>query len=173
MEHRNLKRTNQKQIQRSFSSKPSFSHLRACSHDPINQLKFHIKIPNSKYSPNPNPTIILTLYNILVLYFLIDTKSRRLQANTAAGLSAIARNNRFNQDLIASKQGAVKGLVDLLNSKNPVCQVKAAIAIESLAVRNSNVQRLVEDVGAVKPLIRLLKIWSIEVKEQGTRILFE
>jgi hypothetical protein len=26
---------------------------------------------------------------------------------------------------------------------------------------------LVEDAGAVRPLIRLLKIWSIEVKEQG------
>ena len=98
----------------------------------------------------------------------LDANSRRLQANTASALSAIALCNRINQDLIASKGGAVNGLVELVNSKNPVCQVKAACAIESLAQGNSNVQRLIEDAGAVRPLIRLLKIWSIEVKEQGT-----
>ena len=38
-----------------------------------------------------------------------------------------------------------------------------------MAQSNVYVQRLVEDAGAVRPLIRLLKIWSIEVKEQGTR----
>lgn len=99
---------------------------------------------------------------------ILETNSKRLRANTASALSAIARGSRRNQDLIASIPGTVKGLVSLVNSKNSACQVKAASAIESLAQGNVNVQRLVEDAGAVRPLIRLLKIWSIEVKEQGT-----
>lgn len=104
----------------------------------------------------------------MLLYInVLDTNSKRLQANTAAALSAIARDSRINQDLIASKPGAIKGLVELVNSKNSVCQVKAASAIESLAQGNFDVQRLLEDAGAVRPLIRLLKIWSIVVKEQG------
>ena len=107
----------------------------------------------------------------VIFVFLIqipETNSKRLQANTAAVFSAIARDNHVNQNLIASVHGAVKGLVELVNSKNPVCQVKAANAIESLACGNVDVQAIIEDAGAVRPLIRLLKIWSIEVKEQGT-----
>jgi hypothetical protein len=102
-----------------------------------------------------------------ICFHVLETNSKRLQANTASALSAIARGSRINQDLIASIPGAVKGLVQLVHFKNSVCQVKAASAIESLAHGNFNVQRLVEDAGAVRPLIRLLKIWSIEVKEQG------
>jgi hypothetical protein len=108
---------------------------------------------------------------LLGYYCVVETNSKRLQANTASALSAIARGSHVNQNLIASIPGAVKGLVELAASKNSVCQVKAASAIESLAQRNVNVQRLVEDAGAVRPLIRLLKIWSIEVKEQGNTIL--
>lgn len=111
----------------------------------------------------------LPLYSTLLklVFHILETNSRRLQANTAAALSALTRGNCTNQDLIASIPGAVKGLVELVNSKNSVCQVKAASAIESLTQSNFSVQRLVEDAGAVRPLIRLLKIWSIEVKEQG------
>ena len=103
----------------------------------------------------------------LLIFHVLETNSKRLQANTASALSAIAHGNHTNQDLIASIPGAIKGLVELINSKNSVCQVKAASAVESLAHGNVSVQRLIEDAGAVRPLIKLLKIWSIEVKEQG------
>jgi hypothetical protein len=111
---------------------------------------------------------ISSSFGNIFVFRVLETNSKRLQANTASALSAIARDSRINQDLIASIPGAVKGLVELVSSKNSVCQVKAASAIESLAQGNFNVQKLVEDAGAVRPLIRLLKIWSIEVKEQGT-----
>ena len=115
---------------------------------------------------------VIHLVILLGYYCVVETNSKRLQANTASALSAIARGSHVNQNLIASIPGAVKGLVELAASKNSVCQVKAASAIESLAQRNVHVQRLVEDAGAVRPLIRLLKIWSIEVKEQGNATLY-
>ena len=101
----------------------------------------------------------------------VGTSSKRLQANTASALSAIAKGSHENQDRIASIPGALKGLVNLMNSKNALCQVKAANAIESLAQDNTEIQRLLEDRGAVRPLIKLLKVWSIPVKEQG-KVLF-
>lgn len=94
------------------------------------------------------------------------TKSKNLQANTAACLSSLAKNHRENQDLIVAS-GGVKPLVSLAKSTRTLCQVKAAGALESLATNNSEAQRDIDVADAQRPLIRLLKMWAIEVKEQG------
>lgn len=49
--------------------------------------------------------------------------------------------------------------------------MKAASALEALAENNPEAQGIVEQAEAAKPLIRLLKVWSIEVKEQGMFLL--
>ena len=68
-------------------------------------------------------------------------------------------------------KGAVKPLVCLAKSTKTLCQVKAASALESLATSNPEVQKEIDAADAQKPLIRLLKMWAIEVKEQGLCIL--
>jgi len=78
----------------------------------------------------------------------------------------LAKDHRENQDLVVAK-GAVKPLVSLAKSTKTLCQVKAASALESLAMSNSEAQKEIDAADAQKPLIRLLKMWAIEVKEQG------
>ena len=94
------------------------------------------------------------------------SKSKNLQANTAACLSALAKDHRENQDLIVRKR-AVKPLVTLAKSPKTVCQVNAASALEALATNNPEAQVEIDGADAQRPLIRLLKMWAIEVKEQG------
>ena len=45
--------------------------------------------------------------------------------------------------------------------------MKAASALESLASNNPEAQKEIDTADAQRPLIRLLKMWAIEVKEQG------
>ena len=78
----------------------------------------------------------------------------------------MAKDHRENQDLVVAK-GAVKPLVSLAKSTKTLCQVKAASALESLAMSNPEAQKEIDAADAQKPLIRLLKMWAIEVKEQG------
>lgn len=82
----------------------------------------------------------------------------------------MAKNHKENQDLVVAK-GAVKPLVCLAKSTKTLCQVKAASALESLATSNPEAQKEIDAADAQKPLIRLLKMWAIEVKEQGLCIL--
>ena len=49
--------------------------------------------------------------------------------------------------------------------------MKAASALESLAASNPEAQKEIDAADAQRPLIRLLKMWLIEVKEQGTCII--
>lgn len=57
--------------------------------------------------------------------------------------------------------------MSLAKSTKTLCQVKAASALESLAANNPEAQREIDAADAQRPLIRLLKMWAIEVKEQG------
>jgi len=82
----------------------------------------------------------------------------------------LTKDHRENQDLVVAK-GAVKPLVTLAKSTKTLCQVKAASALESLATSNPEAQKEIDAADAQKPLIRLLKMWAIEVKEQGVFIL--
>ena len=82
----------------------------------------------------------------------------------------MTKDHRENQDLVVAK-GAVKPLVSLAKSTKTLCQVKAASALESLATSNPEAQKEIDAADAQKPLIRLLKMWAIEVKEQGLCIL--
>ena len=104
-------------------------------------------------------------------YYPSGAKSKNLQANTAACLSALTKDHRENQDLVVAK-GAVKPLVSLAKSTKTLCQVKAASALESLATSNPEAQKEIDAADAQRPLIRLLKMWAIEVKEQGMHIIF-
>ena len=61
----------------------------------------------------------------------------------------------------------MKPLVKQLRNISSLCQVKAASALEALAEDNPEAQGIIDQSEAAKPLIRLLKVWSINVKEQG------
>ena len=111
-------------------------------------------------------TPYLCIYNHLT--WISGTRSKKLQANTAACLSVLAKNHKANQDLIVSKAG-VKPLVTLAKSIQTTCQVKAASALESLAENNPEAQQIIDAANAPLPLIRLLKLWNIEVREQGKK----
>jgi hypothetical protein len=100
------------------------------------------------------------------MYGFTGTYSKKLQANTAACLSALVKHHHDNQNLIITK-GAVKPLVKQLRNTSSLCQVKAATALEALAKDNPEAQDIIDQADAARPLIRLLKVWSIEVKEQG------
>lgn len=57
----------------------------------------------------------------------------------------------------------------LAKSIQTTCQVKAASALESLAENNPEAQQIIDAANAPLPLIRLLKLWNIEVREQGKK----
>ena len=61
----------------------------------------------------------------------------------------------------------MKPLVKLLRSKDSRCQLKAARALQALSEDNAYAQEDVDKHGAGKPLIRLLKLWDVNMKEQG------
>lgn len=58
-------------------------------------------------------------------------------------------------------------MVAMARSKSTTCQVKAASALEALAENNPKAQLVIDEADAPKPLIRLLKKWETEVKEQS------
>ena len=62
----------------------------------------------------------------------------------------------------------MKPLVNLLRSKDSRCQLKAARALQALAEDNQYAQEEIDKCDAGKPLIRLLKLWDVNMKEQGT-----
>ena len=61
----------------------------------------------------------------------------------------------------------MKPLVKLLRSKDSRCQLKAARALQALAEDNQYAQEEIDNCDAGKPLIRLLKLWDVNMKEQG------
>ena len=81
-------------------------------------------------------------------------------------MSALAKNHQTNQGLFIS-EGAVQPLVQLMRRQDSVCQLKAASALESLAEGNPSAQQEIDNYDAAKSLIRLLKLWAMEMKEQG------
>ena len=82
-------------------------------------------------------------------------------------MSALSHENKPNQDTFV-QEGAVSPLVRLLKSKDPRCQLKAACALQMLADENPFAQEEIDKCEAAKPLIRLLKLWAVNMKEQGT-----
>ena len=55
----------------------------------------------------------------------------------------------------------------LLRSKDSRCQLKAARALQTLSENNQYAQEEIDKCDAGKPLIRLLKLWDVNMKEQG------
>ena len=100
------------------------------------------------------------------LRFFAGSSSVRLQGNVAALVSALGYSNRPNQDHFI-REGAVTPLVKLLRSKDSRCQLKAARALQALAEDNEYAQEEIDKCDAGKPLIRLLKLWDVNMKEQG------
>ena len=65
----------------------------------------------------------------------------------------------------------MKPLVKLLKGKDSRCQLKAARALQALAEDNQYAQEEIDGCDSLKPLIRLLKLWDVNIKEQGTSFL--
>ena len=112
----------------------------------------------------------LFLFRHIISDCFAGSSSVRLQGNVAALVSALAHSNRPNQDHFIG-EGAVTPLVKLLRSKDSRCQLKAARALQALAEDNEYAQEEIDKCDAGKPLIRLLKLWDVNMKEQGTSLL--
>lgn len=128
-----------------------------------------------------NQTKIAEQGGIKPLVLLLDSELEHVLVNCVNALRVLCDGNHDNQTAVA-KSGAiailtqllsgVKPLVSLAKSTRTLCQVKAAGALESLATNNSEAQRDIDVADAQRPLIRLLKMWKIEVKEQGASALW-
>ena len=81
-----------------------------------------------------------------------------LKSSVSAAISAITHNNRANQ-LLALEQGLIQPVVELLKSRNMTVQVKAGLALESLALNNQTTQNAIIELDAVSYMIRLLEVY--------------
>lgn len=75
----------------------------------------------------------------------------------SAAISAIANKHPANQ-LMALEKGLIRLVADLLKSRNMTVQVKAALALESLAINNLITQSAIIELEAVSDMIRLLEV---------------
>ena len=100
----------------------------------------------------------------------LESTDKRLQANVAACVASLTRYHQPNQDALLSCGGLIY-LVSLLQSPDSVCQLNAANAIEAITENNVAAQDAVNKMNVTKPLIRLMKLWDISMKEQGRHTL--
>jgi hypothetical protein len=80
-----------------------------------------------------------------------------LKSSTAAAISALTYNN-YNNQIIALRKGLIKPVIELLKSRNMTVQLKACMAIESLAINNQLVQDEILKLDAESYMIRLLEV---------------
>eukprot|EP00253_Pinus_taeda_P004337 PITA_04337 len=95
----------------------------------------------------------------------LESTSTELQRNAAAQLRLYAKNNMENRIMIA-KVGAVKPLVSLLHSVDPLTQENAVTALLNLSLYENNKFEITE-AGAIKPLIHVLKSGTSTAKENA------
>lgn len=58
------------------------------------------------------------------------------------------------------EQGLIQPVVELLKSRNMTVQVKAGLALESLALNNPTTQNAIIELDAVSYMIRLLEVYT-------------
>ncbi|XP_054555904.1 ankyrin and armadillo repeat-containing protein isoform X5 [Talpa occidentalis] len=102
---------------------------------------------------------------IQYLITFLSSDSDVLKAVSSATIAEVARHNREVQDAMAM-EGAIPPLVALFKGKLSV-QLKGAMAVESLANKNPNIQKAFLEKSLTKYLLKLLKAFQIDVKEQG------
>ncbi|XP_004674502.1 PREDICTED: ankyrin and armadillo repeat-containing protein [Condylura cristata] len=102
---------------------------------------------------------------IQYLITFLSSDSDVLKAVSSATIAEVARHNREVQDAIAM-EGAIPPLVALFKGKLSV-QLKGAMAVESLANNNPHIQKAFLERSLTKYLLKLLKAFQIDVKEQG------
>ncbi|KAM9484134.1 ankyrin and armadillo repeat-containing protein isoform 3-T3 [Salvelinus alpinus] len=89
-----------------------------------------------------------------------------LQEEACAALAELAKGHRENQDTICGA-GAVAPLVLILRGRKIAAQVTAARALEAIADHNPAIQARFLKKSAAKHLLRLLKVFQVEAREQG------
>ena len=83
-----------------------------------------------------------------------------LKSSVAAAISSIVHNNYSNQNQ-ALNYGLIKPVVDLLKSRNMTVQLKACLALESIAMNNQKCQEEILNLGAEVYMIKLLEVFYI------------
>ncbi|KAK3108352.1 hypothetical protein FSP39_006134 [Pinctada imbricata] len=110
-----------------------------------------------------------------IIFFkeFLTLKSEILKATTAAAIAAIAAGNHKNQDALL-EAGVIEPLVMelIVKSSNETVQVKAANAVEALAQDNPGCQKEFLNRKAPKALLKLLKNFNVEVREQAASALW-
>lgn len=89
-----------------------------------------------------------------------------LKAVSSATIAEVSRDNKDVQNVVAL-EGAIPPLVALFKGKQVSVQVKGAMAVESLASYNPPIQKAFLEKSLSKYLLKLLKAFQIDVKEQA------
>ncbi|KAJ8403521.1 hypothetical protein AAFF_G00352930 [Aldrovandia affinis] len=113
-----------------------------------------------------NQSAVTQAGGIPPLVELLAIESEVLQEESCATLAELAHGHRQNQDAICSA-GAVGPLVQILRGRRLSAQVKAARALEAVADHNPSTQSRFLKKSAAVHLLRLLKVFQVEVREQG------
>ncbi|KAM5152418.1 ankyrin and armadillo repeat-containing protein [Mantella aurantiaca] len=121
---------------------------------------------------NPaNQTAVKDLGGIPLLVGFLSAKSDVLISVSSAAVAELARGNKNLQDAIA-KENAIIALINIIRLKKLSNQVKAAMAIEALADHNAAIQKEFLDRSTSKHISKLLKVFHLEVREQGSMTLW-
>ncbi|GLJ30826.1 hypothetical protein SUGI_0612130 [Cryptomeria japonica] len=95
----------------------------------------------------------------------LESTSIKLQRTAAARLRLFAKNSMENRIIIANS-GAIKPLVSLLFSVDPITQENAVTALLNLSLYENNKSEITA-AGAIKPLIHVLKCGTSTAKENA------
>ncbi|XP_053482162.1 ankyrin and armadillo repeat-containing protein isoform X2 [Ictalurus furcatus] len=118
-----------------------------------------------------NQTMAALCGAIPQLVDLLTVNSEVLQGEACLALAELAHGHTENQDLICGAC-AVPPVVQVLSSRKISSQVKAAKVLEAIAHQNPVVQEQFLNKSAARLLLRLLKVFDQEVREQGATALW-
>ncbi|CAH2306538.1 ankyrin and armadillo repeat-containing [Pelobates cultripes] len=117
---------------------------------------------------NPtNQRAVKDLGGIPLLVELLGVKSDILVSASSAAIAELARGNKLIQDVIA-KENAIDPLINIIRGRKLNIQVKAAMAMEALADHNAAIQKEFLDRAVSKHISKLLKVFQLDVREQGS-----
>ena len=110
-------------------------------------------------------------YASVHVVFLSLSRVGVLQGTVASALASITFDNRDNQAL-ASREGALKRVADLMKDREFGIRYKAALAIEALAMNNVDNQRefLSKKLSVHKPLNDLMEVRNYSSLRASARV---
>ncbi|KAM4697814.1 ankyrin and armadillo repeat-containing protein [Rhinophrynus dorsalis] len=118
-----------------------------------------------------NQKAVKDLEGIPLLVEFLTAKSDVLVSASLDAIVQLARRNKLIQDTIA-KENAIASLINILRVRNISTQVKAAMVVEALCDHNAEIQKQFLDNSVSKHLSKLLKVFQLEVREQGSTTLW-